>query len=160
MTGSVTWQVNARQRKLHMEEQTTPHDAAGCTTQPKDTASPVASTIRSVRLLQGEPSLDELLWLFWSSLLRPTRIRDHRCFVPKACCGCFWGRQFSWCANYCTCFTESQSNIAEFQQVFFFLAIVTTIQGKFTRRIDYCVISLQDYDHNAWQAMSPLPILV
>ncbi len=35
-----------------MEEQTTPHNAAGC-------ASPVASTITSVRLLQGELSPDE-----------------------------------------------------------------------------------------------------
>ena len=56
---SVPWGINARQRKLHMNEQKTPHDDAGCTTQPKETASPVASTITSVRLLQGELSPDE-----------------------------------------------------------------------------------------------------
>jgi hypothetical protein len=34
----------------------------------------------------------------------------------------------------------------------------TNTQHKFTRRINCCIISLQAYDHNVWQGMSPSPI--
>jgi hypothetical protein len=59
MADSVPWRVNARQRKLYMEEQTTPHNPANCSKQLKDTVSLVASTVTSVRLVQGELSPDE-----------------------------------------------------------------------------------------------------
>ncbi len=57
---SVPWRVSARQRKSsYMEVQTTPHNPANCSKQLQDTASPVASTVTSVRLVQGERSPNE-----------------------------------------------------------------------------------------------------
>jgi hypothetical protein len=41
------------------------------------------------------------IWLFRSSLLRPTRTRDHSRYVPQACCGCFWQQRLIGFPNCC-----------------------------------------------------------